>query len=295
MSILNDRAMLVNLTIKGWNPVRRDKSVDSHVADTFGADQRKAGVYRKKLMDRKCIRAFSRVRQNARLSHWNMTLPWDDGNRLLPVDMHEQYSVIMARHLDDWTNAVTEFCRQFEENKAHAREYLGDLFDETDYPTIDVVRSKFSLDWEFRPLPSGEHLIVKLAGHSAEAIRLDIERRNKQRMETATDDILRRMHETAKLIHRRMGEARNKKGQMKPKTFHNSLIEGAKQLLDSVPALNVAQNELVSKIHEQFNDIIVDVTPDELRPTKKDFDPISRADVRDGTGEIADTLAGYFG
>jgi len=83
MSNLNEKAMLVKLSVSQWTARKYDKKVSQEINDQYSAHD--AGRYNKVLIAQEEIKKISKVASQARSFHYFNTLPWDDnGSRILP-------------------------------------------------------------------------------------------------------------------------------------------------------------------------------------------------------------------
>ena len=87
---IQERSMLVDLTIKCWDATKHDKKVSAEVEQAHAAHD--AGRYSKRLIDKAHLADLSNLAGKARQFHYRLTLPWSDkGQRILPSDLFLDY------------------------------------------------------------------------------------------------------------------------------------------------------------------------------------------------------------
>ena len=143
------------------------------------------------------------------------------------------------------------------------------------------------------PVPDSGHFLADLGNGESERVRRDIEQHVRERLNGALDDLYRRLGEAVGHVCERLTEDENGK----PKVFRDSLIENLRELVDTVPRLNLFGDKHLESLCRELQDRIARVEPDVLRPTAASakFDPALRRRVKRDAEELAAHFAGYFG
>lgn len=287
---LETDAMLVSLRIRAWSGRIHDRGVSDRVAAEHEAGAG-AGRYHKRLLPKDALAALAAAISAARKTHFAQTLPWDDqGNRLLTVANHENYTALMDGLRERMVRERARFLADFEANIGRARIELGGLFREADYPAPETLRDRFSLRWRIQPAPAAEHFIAKLATADTDRVRRDIERRIGERLGEALADLYRRLGAAVGHVAERLRED----GDGKPLVFRDSLIENVRDIVEVAPKLNLFGDENLARLCEEVKEKIAAVEPDALRPSRA-FDPKTRARVKRDADELLERFSGYFG
>jgi hypothetical protein len=199
---LTERALLVGLNIREWGARRRDRDVTDHVAREHGAEPG-VGCYTKALVPKRFLAKIASVRTEARSLHHQLTLPWgDDGYRILPVDLHLTYMDRFRDLRSRFEQVVAEFLGAYEEAKDAARQTLGSLFREEDYPTTSRLRRAFAFEVKPQPLPTGHDWRIDLPEDAVERIREQLA----DRLEDAHRQALSELHQRLAGVVSRMAE-----------------------------------------------------------------------------------------
>ena len=288
MNLTHD-AMLVSLRINAWSGRLHDRQASRHVAIHHDASA-SAGRYNKRLLPKAAFAALTATMSQARTTHYENTLPWDDqGSRLLTVANYERYTELLDALGERVARERTRFIEDYDDHIDQARLDLGRLFRIEDYPSKEALRNRFSIAYRIVPVPDAEHFMAELAAADTERVKRDIERRIEERLHGAVGDLYQRLGEAVEHVSERLRED----GEGKPLVFRDSLIENLRSLVDVVPRLNIFGDDELARLCEQVKDRISVVDPDALRPSRT-FDPAVRARVKRDADAMTTQFAGYF-
>ncbi|WP_428097912.1 hypothetical protein [Candidatus Rariloculus sp.] len=292
MNLTHD-AMLVTLRIHGWSGHRYDRSASQYVAVHHDAATT-AGRYNKRLLPKAALAALNATLNEARKTHYHHTLPWDDvGARLLPVANYERYTAALDNLIERMLTERSRFIADYDYQVEQARLDLGRLFRADDYPSRDELRGRFSAHYRIVPVPDSGHFLAELGNGASERVRRDIEQHVRERLNGALGDLYRRLGEAVGHVCERLTEDENGRA----KVFRDSLIENLRELVDTVPRLNLFGDKHLERLCLDVQNRIARVEPDVLRPTAASgkFDPAVRRRVKRDAEDLAAHFAGYFG
>ena len=292
MNLTHD-AMLVTLRIHGWSGHRYDRSASQYVAVHHDAATT-AGRYNKRLLPKAALAALNATLNEARKTHYHHTLPWDDvGARLLPVANYERYTAALDNLIERMLTERSRFIADYDYQVEQARLDLGRLFRADDYPSRDELRGRFSAHYRIIPVPDSGHFLAELGNGASERVRRDIEQHVRERLNGALGDLYRRLGEAVGHVCERLTEDENGRA----KVFRDSLIENLRELVDTVPRLNLFGDKHLERLCLDVQNRIARVEPDVLRPTAASgkFDPAVRRRVKRDAEDLAAHFAGYFG
>ena len=226
MNLTHD-AMLVSLRINAWSGRLHDREASRHVAIHHDASA-SAGRYNKRLLPKAAFAALTATMSQARTTHYENTLPWDDqGSRLLTVANYERYTELLDALGERVARARTRFIEDYDDYIDQARLDLGRLFRIEDYPSKEALRDRFSIAYRIVPVPDADHFMAELAAADTERVKRDIERRIEERLHDAVGDLYRRLGEAVEHVSERLRED----GEGKPLVFRDSLIENIRSLV----------------------------------------------------------------
>jgi len=251
---LNHSAMLATLTISQWTARKYDKSVSKQVEAQHQAKD--AGRYNKMLVGKESLESIQKIANATRTYHYKLTLPWgDNGDRLLPATLFQDYADSMRKYKAEFDARVREFVRDYPQLKEEARTRLGTMYDPFDYPLATDIAGRFELKTEFTPVPTSGDFRVNLNAEYVDYIKRDIESRMEQRLREATKHCWMRVKEVVSHIHERLSD--------KDKTFRDTLISNAEELIAILPALNITNDPDLVEIADEVKALLIH--PDRLR------------------------------
>ena len=139
---ISSRAMLVDLTIKSWSPVKPDARIVSASMAANG-HTRDVASGRKRLTSSALILAVETAKREAYAESRRRTLPWlDTGARILSVDGYGDYQRVMQEKRRDFEDARDAVYSSWYAIIDEARwGGLGGLFDASQYPDLTKLES----------------------------------------------------------------------------------------------------------------------------------------------------------
>lgn len=279
---LSDKAMLVNLSISAWSGRKLDRKITGEVTAAHGAD-RDAGRWNKNLVLGSALDEVKKAAGDSRTFHYFNSLPWtDDGSRILTAALFLKYSGEIGKLERAFNLAVDKFIQGYSLVIDNARISLGDMFNESDYPSESEVRGKFSFQVKFLPLPSGDDFRVDLSAGDVARIKADIECQLQAATSAAMTDLWSRLHGAVRAMADKLkdGDA----------IFRDSLVGNIKELVDILPALNLTGDAALTAAVVEVKNRLACYSPDVLR-----FHEIERSQVAAAADEIARKMSGYCG
>jgi hypothetical protein len=282
MTVLNERCVLSCLTVGGWNGKMIDRDVTEGVSEKYHADRFDAGRYSKQLVATKYLKNVSSKISVTRRVHRLLTLPWDDSARILSNTGYLHYTEQMRLQRHAVEAAATAFCEQLPEFIHEAKARLGTMFDQGDYPLAEVLRKKFYVDIEIKPVPTAGDFRAELSDAHVKAITKDIERRTDQRMKAAVDDVFKRIADaTSKMVERLRAFKPATVTEEAENTFRDTLVWNIRELAELIPSLNITDDKRLRDLHTA---LLADCTVHE--PQKLRDDAKLRAKTADAAEKI---------
>ena len=283
MSIRN-QAMLVNLTVHGWNPSKEDVSVTDEAHILHGASSR-AGRYIKRLIAAQYTNPISAAERRIRVYVQQNTVPWDDfGFRALRSDQFFKFREGYDKAVSDYDQTVKTFVNEYQRIISDQKNELGSMFKESDYPDASTVQSKYGADLTIRPIQESENFIVQATDEDAAYIKDKMEKDVLSSMQSALSDPWERLYETISDVARRLALSPD----VKEGVFTKKTTMKLEKLLDQLPLLNISGDPHLDELNEQAKKLLVN--PAELRVF-----PDTRAEARNTADDILKKMAGYLG
>jgi hypothetical protein len=283
MNSLSERAMLASLNIRRWQAALTDKKITAEVATNHAVNATRAGKYRKNAIDTKApsFEAVVSTASELRNKHYFYTLPWSqDGARILPASIFEDYSGEMRMLRGAFERAVRGFVEDFPSLKVAAKRELNGMYNEGDYPTN--IGAKFGVDIVFMPLPDAQDFRATLAEHAVVEIKEGIQAELQKTMESAMHDPYERLYGHISRMVERLSD--------KDAVFRDTLVTGLADLCAILPGLNLTRDERLEDLRKRAEKMIAHVDPKDLREV-----PSVRQSVARQAAEIQSMMSSFMG
>jgi len=210
------------------------------------------------------------------------TLPWGiDGTRILPSANYLQFMTDFRREKGEWNSLVGMFTDSYDDLVDEAQRWLGDLYNEADYPSKDKIIEKFSVDMAVMPVPTNDFR-VSLANDELARLQEDLEQRMVSVQQEAMSDCWHRLH---KHVQHMVDKLSDPKG-----IFRDSMLDNAQETCDLLTRLNIADDPNLEAMRRAVEDKLISHHPDSLRN-----DPDLRQDTADEARKIMDAMSVFMG
>lgn len=245
-----------------WFGTRKTLSADqkAQAAESFGAEGSflSAG---KKLIDVKhpAFRAVSAVKNKAISYFKEVSLPYPEpGIRLIRHDQLDTINRQMDLFRDELGDAVYHLDRAYSHLKSMAREQLGSLYNEADYPPS--LAGLFAIGWDFPSVDPPDYLQQL----NPEVYRQECERVEQRFSEAVQLAEQAFTEELAKLVSH-LTERLSGSDDGKPRVFRDSVVENLTEFFDRFRQLNIGSNEQLDWLVSDARRIVRGVRPQALR------------------------------
>tara|TARA_R110002020_G_scaffold79165_6_gene198682 strand:- start:2413 stop:3282 length:870 start_codon:yes stop_codon:yes gene_type:complete len=272
------------LNISVWTANKIDRTATNSVLATHEARSRDAGQFRKNLM------AGSRLRKDiadfaakARLQHNYLTAPWaDSGPRWLFTSLFMEHKEDLgAKRTTFWT-MVDDYIRQYPETIRIAEQTLGKLFNRSDYPSADEVRSKFNFKLVYSPV-APNHWAVQFTDEVIADLSEQYEKSFDERLAKVTREPWNRLH---KLLTTMSEKLTDKVGdEHTTKRYHETLITNAEALCPMLTHLNLTNDPKLEEARQQLEATMEGADIDQIKTN-----PTMRQDMKEKLDTILDTF-----
>jgi hypothetical protein len=256
--MITQRAMLAAVHISIWTATKHDRKVSRDVANQHGAQER-AGRYNKQLlMGAARLEDLRTLAGQIRQHFYKVTLPWsDEGLRLLPSHFLFDLTARMREFKAEFSSGVEQFLDIYPSYIQEARAELGSLFREEDYPSVDELREKFSVNLEILPISTGDDFRVTMSAEEQARIAREIDANVRQRLTKGTEDLWKRLREVVNHMVDRLNEPESR--------FHTTLVTNIHDLVSLLPQLNVNQDPDLERFATQIRERLCNYTAQELK------------------------------
>lgn len=279
---LNDRALLAQLSISQWTGRKFDKKATKEVANSHGISEF-VGRYNKSLLPAQDLLKQVHTKSGSiRTAFYENTLPWGlEGTYILPTSNYLAYKQQFAKQKSEWETLVNQFIAEYPYLRQSAKQHLGSLYNDADYPDTGDMQRRFKLDVAFFPVPANDFR-CQIASDELSRIQQDVEKRVQAAAQTAMKDVWRRLYERVEHISNKLKD---------PKAiFRDSMIENARELCEMLPRLNFSDDPDLERLRQQVEQKIINHHPNQLRSDTK-----LRQQTADEATQILDAMGVFMG
>lgn len=287
---LASSAVLVSLDVNVWSATKQDRSISNEITMSKNAD-RHAGRYVKNLLaDHAKHKALVNYRQT--IYNWvkRRTYRWNMSQDLLPsIDLpkfkqeFQEHEVSFYKHLDD-------FCNQYDSIVSDMAFKQGDMFDRTDYPTKDEVRSKFGIKLFVSEVPMSDFR-CGIAQDIADDLFASYTKQAEEIISSVEREQADRFIEVMQSISHCCGvdeiEAKSN-GEIKTKKrkIYETTIEKAKEMCETFKGFNLTNSIALEQARLSLEKALHGVTAEDIRDSDA---------IRHAVKEDIDSILGKFG
>jgi hypothetical protein len=256
---LQDSAMLVSLTLTQWSARKLDRSTSYEVCKAKHADQ-DLGRFNKQIVPKKYLKNIQQLSNQIRNFHYSNTLPWQHkGSDLLPGRHYMKYAKRMGQLKEKFNEAVNEFLTAYPTIIKQVQNNLNDLYDDTDYPTVEQIRKKFTMDITMTPVPSSGDFRIDINQKELDKLKTQLDEQIEQASELAQQELFSRLYSSlAKAVLTL---------KIPNKIFRNTLILNIEDICRKIPTMNFNDNaelELIAEhILQRLNKIDINALRDQ--------------------------------
>ncbi len=245
-----------------WLGTRKSLSLDQRqqAASQFGAEQKYISAG-KKLIDtgHPAMRAVSQVRRQI-VEYWkNSSLPYPEaGIRLVRQADLEQLNQHMGQFQEQLELAVRELNANYDEIKSQARERLGSLYAEADYPASFL--GLFEVSWDFPNVEPPDYLRrlqPELYQQECQRMRCRFE----EAVTLAEQAFLEELSGLVSHLSERLSGGEDGK----PKVFRDSAIENLNEFFERFQRLSISSSSELDEMVQRARQVVSGVQPATLR------------------------------
>lgn len=287
MGIANN-GVLVDLHISVWTGRKMDKKVSGEV-DAAKQTRTKAGNYHKNLFAG--TDKLERVNSVAgKIRNWHMreTLPWSDsGTRLLPMGNFFDYKRELALLEKEFYDAVDDFIAAYPNLISAAAFQIGALFNRDDYPSEDLIKGKFSIRYDFLPVPLSGDFRVDADAAAQQELRDKYEEMYRQRELDTSKELWGRLHTYLTTLVDRLEKKQQATEQSeagvktKGGQFHEAHLTNGVELCSLLSRLNITNDPSLEAARKYLEAALSGVTAKDIRTSEG-----TRAEVKSRVKDI---------
>jgi len=276
------KGCLVQLSVSKWGGVKKvDKNA---LADMVNTTDQEWLTATKKLVSPQSLKPLCKIGYSARTWLYYRSLPFPiPGLSFIPRDLINTVDDKLVQFKSDFHQAVECFIDDYNDLRENARHFLGDLFNEVDYPVN--ISSRFKFAWRFVVLdiPNGDSKILAPEVYAREKEKF------LETMEEARMMGINALREEFASIVGHISERFTNAGDSKPKMFKNSTVDSFYDYFQTFKDRNIFEDSDLSALVESAQGILNGTSADMIR-SDVDLKEKIRVDMTDIEASMAELL-----
>ncbi len=178
----------------------------------------------------------------------------------VPLDCFEEVDDAIEAHKIRRVDLIEEFLRTYDERCKEAKEALGNLYSDSDYPTVEWLRAKMQLSSQYIMIGAPSSLrginsaIFKREADKAQVVWADFMEEAQDAMRVSLQELVD--HAVDQLTPGPDG---------KKKRFYGSTVEKLDDFFATFNARNISNDTQLAGIVDNLRDITSGIDPDDLR------------------------------
>ena len=258
-------AHIVSVEVNVWTATKQDRAISNEVTSMKNADS-EAGKFTKNLLSSSPEhKSLMNYRQT--IYNWlqRSTYDWSGSSRLLPLVNLVKFMKEFEAHDKEFNRLLDEFINKYPQIVSDAAFKQGDMFDRTQYPDANAVRSKFRIKLFVTTVPQNDFR-SNISSVIAEDLKNHYERQVGEIIDNVMVDASERFMEIASRISNACTESTpDEDGKVKRKKIYDTTITQAKEICTTLKEFNLTNNQELETARQRLEQALRDVTVDDLR------------------------------
>jgi hypothetical protein len=261
---ISERAVLVQLNISTWGTERLDKSQTERINVLNNADAKAGKVHKDLMCGTTLAKDIDLHVGRSRLWNNQNTMPWQDrGARLLPTSLFLSYKDEMNSRETNFETMVNRFVPNYAAAKQTARNYLGSMYREEDYPDVNDIASKYKWTLSVSPIPSSGHFCLDVPAEDLENVRKSCDDFVEQKVAEAMRKPWEDLHNMLTGMSGKLQEVDELNGT--PKRFHETFVTNALDLCKLLNHMNITNDPQLDKARQQLELVLAGTDVDDIK------------------------------
>lgn len=158
-----------------------------------------------------------------------------------------------------YNSAVEDFLYWYPQTVKDAKESLGELFDECDYPTQEAVKNKFRFQWRYITIGPSVSRVLPPSIYKEEVKKF------RELMEQARSEAITALREEFVDLVTNIADKLQNHDDGRPRRLRDAAVENLKQFLDNFSSRNIFEDAQLAELVEQCREIITNTNANAIR------------------------------
>jgi hypothetical protein len=281
---LASSSVLVGVDINVWSATKQDKVVSDEVTTAKRADKSAGKFVKNLLADHHLHKSIVNYRQT--IYNWvqRRTYDWAGSQRLLPAVDLPKFCAEFRDHETAFHDLVEKLIASYDDIVSDMAFKQGDMFDRSEYPNKETLRTKFGLTMYVLDVPM-QDFRCQIAQEIAEDLFNTYSKQTDAIIQKVMQDQAERFVSVMTSISHCCGMD-EKDGKTKKRKIYDSTIEKAKEMCETFAGFNLAANQDLEEARVSLERTLNGVSAEMIRES----DAV-REQVKEGVDEILSKFA----
>jgi hypothetical protein len=258
-------ALVVCVDVNVWTATKQDRAISNEVTTSKKASA-DAGKFTKNLLsDSPEHKSLLNYRQTVYNWLQRSTYDWAGSMRLLPTINLEKFKKEYSQHEADFKALLEKFITAYPQIVSDAAFKQGDMFNRSEYPEPEEVRSKFKMRLHVQKVPQSDFR-SSVSEALADDLKNHYERQTQEIINSVMDDASMRLLEIASRLSNACTEATpDEDGKVRRKKIYDSTVSQAKEICKTIENFNLTNNKALSQAVVDLSFALEGVSTEDLR------------------------------
>jgi len=271
---IRSSAILVDLTITEWSGSKKDTRASEQVTSMNQAVENSAKVIKELLPKSHLLKDLHNYVARVRKQHIQLTMPWGErGTRLLPTAMLPDYKAWAVEAEKEFHERVTKFVDSYEFELKKVNIELGSLFDAGDYDTKEQVNARFSICYDYIPVPNSGDFRVDVGKEALAELQTSCDTAYARIIEQTTADLWKRLSQPLTNMVNQLQESNfdgsvrgyKQNGEPKEAGFKATLVPNVLDIIKMMKAANWGDDPTMNNAILSLETTLTGVSSDMLK------------------------------
>lgn len=281
---LASSAVLVSVDINVWSATKQDRVVSDEVTTAKRADKSAGKFVKNLLADHPKHKAIINYRQS--IYNWvqRRTYDWAGSQRLLPAIDLPKFNGEFREHETAFHGLVDDFIASYDDIVSDMAFKQGDMFDRSEYPDKEQIRSKFGVRMFVADVPM-QDFRCQIAQDIADDLFKNYSEQADAIIQNVMQDQAERFVSVMESISHCCG-VEDGDGKIRKRKVYDSTIQKAKEMVESFKQFNLTANEDLEQARASLEKTLDGVSAEDIRES----DAV-RETVKESVDEILSKFA----
>jgi hypothetical protein len=154
---------------------------------------------------------------------------------------------------------------------------------------VQRMKRKFSFQFNVLPMPTANDFRVELGDEETARVRSEIEESVNESIRVAMADVWARLHEVVARMKERLEAYTVADDGSVSHAFRDSIVGNIRELIDTLPTLNITEDDNLKQLAQRVNQQLCAFTPDQLRD-----DEAARKQTAQAAEQILTSMEAYL-